>query len=91
MLKIPKQIYFDEPMLLQYEQYAQGENISFAAAVRNTLAAHPPKINQVKKSSILDFYGAGKSPYKKKFTARQERQAFERAMGENAAKEGFYD
>lgn len=91
MLKIPKQIYFDEPILTLYSQYAQEQNISFAAAVRNTLAAHPPIIGRVKKTSILDLFGSVKSPYKKRFTARQEREAFMKAAGENAAKEGLYD
>ncbi len=89
MLKIPKQIYFDEPILTLYSQYAQQQNISFAAAIRNTLAAHPPKIGQVKKPSLLKFYGAGKSPYKKLFSAKEERAAFYKAVGENFALEGI--
>ena len=91
MLKIPKQIYFDEEILALYNQYAQEQGISFAAAVRNALAAHPPKLNQVKKTSILDLFGSGKSPYKRKFSAREEREAFMKAAGENAAKEGLYE
>ncbi|MCL4390270.1 MAG: hypothetical protein M1484_02490 [Patescibacteria group bacterium] len=91
MLKIPKQIYFDEPTLMLYSQYARQQNISFAAAVRNTLAAHPPKLSQVKKTSILNFYGAGKSPYKRKFSAREEREIAAKIIGENAAREGLYD
>ncbi len=88
MLKIPKQIYFDEPILTLYSQYAKEQAISFAAAVRNTLAAHPPKLNQVKKPTLLDFYGAGKSPYKKRFSAKEERAAFYKAVGKNFSLEG---
>lgn len=51
MLKIPKQIYFDEQMLTIYSQYAQKQGISFSAAVRNVLAAYPPKLKQAKKHS----------------------------------------
>lgn len=80
MLKIPKQIYFDQPMLELYTQYAQQQNISFAAAVRNTLATSSPKINSIKKTSLLDFYGAGKRPNQKRYTIRQERVAFMNAL-----------
>lgn len=80
MLKIPKQIYFDEPILTLYSKYAKERDISFAAAVRNTLAAHPPKLSQVKKTSILDFYGAGKRPGQKRYTIKEERMAFMNAL-----------
>lgn len=82
MLKIPKQIYFDEPMLLEYQQYAQEQNISFAAAVREALAAHPLKTNQIKKSSFLNLFGSVKSPYKRKFTAKEERAAYLKSIYE---------
>lgn len=80
MLKIPKQIYFDEATLTLYSQYAQQEGKSFAATVRETLAAHPPKLKQIKKTFILDFYGAGKRPGQKHFTIKEERTAFMNAF-----------
>ncbi len=80
MLKIPKQIYFDESILKLYTQYSQEQGISFAAAVRNTLAAHSPKLNRIKKTSILDFYGAGKRLNQKRYTIKEERTAFMNAL-----------
>lgn len=89
MQKIPKQIYFDEPMLLTYEQYARTTGQSFAAVVRKTLAAHPPKINQVKKPTLLDFYGAGRLPNQKHYTIKEEKAAFMNALAK-AEKEKRY-
>lgn len=99
MLKIPKQIYFDESMLLTLEQYAQTTGQSFASVVRENLSERLSVMKariknsqpKQKKSSILDFYGAGKSPYKRKFSAREEREIVAKIIGENAAKEGLYD
>lgn len=91
MLKIPKQIYFDQPTLTLYTRYAQSVGKSFGAVVRETLGANPPKINATQKTpGILNLFGSVKSPFKRKFTAREEREAFMRAAGENAAKEGLY-
>jgi hypothetical protein len=80
MLKIPKQIYFDQPMLELYTQYAQQQDISFGAAVRNILEANQPKVSSVRKPSFMDFYGAGKQPHQKRYTIRQERAAFMNAL-----------
>lgn len=88
MLKIPKQIYLDELTLTLYTRYAQSVGKSFAAVVREKLNTNPPKINKVKKHTLLDFYGAGKSPYKRRFSAKEERVAFYKAVGENFALEG---
>ena len=96
MLKIPKQIYFDEPMLELYSAYAEYTNQPFAAVIRETLEKQSPTIKAVistKKptSDLMSLFGSVKSPYKRKFTAREERKAFEQAMGERAAKRGLYD
>lgn len=94
MLKIPKQIYFDQELLQLYTDFAKSEHKPFAAVVRETLAKEAPRVKTkltitTKKLSILDFYGAVKSPYKKRFTAKEERAAFIKAMAENAAREGL--
>lgn len=90
MLKIPKQIYFDQEMVRLYSAYAQSENKPFAAVIREILAEKAPVIKQkvaktaVKSSSFLDLYGSIKSPYKKRFTAEEERAAFEKSMSRYA-------
>lgn len=95
MLKIPKQIYFDEPTLTLYSQYAHQEGRSFASVVREALQAQSSKIKRATasvadgKPSLLKFYGAGKSPYKRRFSAKEERAAFYKAIAENAALEGL--
>lgn len=89
MLKIPKQIYFDEEMLTLYSQYAQATGQSFAAVIREILQKQSLKIKKTtisvanNKPSLLKFYGAGKSPYQKRFSAKEERAAFYKAVGEN--------
>ncbi len=86
MLKIPKQIYFDQEMVTLYSAYAQMENKPFALVIREVLAEKAPAIKKrvaktVKKStSFLDLYGSVKSPYKRRFTAEEERSAFEKSM-----------
>lgn len=86
MLKIPKQIYFDQETLNLYSAYAQAEHKPFAAVIRKILAEKAPMIKQglakttTKSSSFLDLYGSVKSPYKKRFTAEEERAAFEKSM-----------
>lgn len=87
MLKIPKQIYFDQTLLELYSQYARQTGKSFAAVVRETLDANHPKIVTKKKPSLLNFYGAGKSPYKRRFSAREEHSAFYKAIAKNAVLE----
>lgn len=92
MLKIPKQIYFDEPMLELYSAYAEHTKQPFAAVVRASLQKDTPHIKKAlatpsDKPSLLKFYGAGKSPYKKHFSAKEEREAFYKAVGENFALE----
>ena len=82
MLKIPKQIYFDEPMLATYENYAQVTEQSFAAAVRENLQKQVPEVKAVIASKkkpafdIMSLFGSVKSPYKKTFTAKEERAAY---------------
>lgn len=89
MLKIPKQIYFDQETLKLYSAYAQSENKPFAAVIREILAEKAPTIKKrvarkaVKTSSFLDLYGSIKSPYKKLFTAKEERAAFKKSMIEH--------
>ena len=86
MLKIPKQIYFDQEMVHLYSAYAQSEHKPFAAVIREILAEKAPMIKKrvaktaAKSSSFLDLYGSVKSPYKKRFTAEEERAAFEKSM-----------
>ena len=86
MLKIPKQIYFDQEMVHLYSAYAQAEHKPFAAVIREILAEKAPMIKKrvaktaAKSSSFLDLYGSVKSPYKKRFTAEEERAAFEKSM-----------
>lgn len=83
MLKIPKQIYFDQEMVQLYSAYAEAKHKPFAAVIREILAEKAPTIKQglaktaAKSSSFLDFYGSVKSPYKKRFTAEEERTAFD--------------
>ena len=95
-LRIPKQIYFDEPMLQLYTQYAQYEGKPFTAVVRDILAE---KVTEVTKEmadqlliksndGLLSLYGSLKSPYRKKFTYKEERRAFIKAAAKNAAEEG---
>ncbi len=89
MLKIPKQIYFDQDMLTLYSAYAQSENKPFAAIIREVLAQKAPTIKKMvaktatKRTSFLDLYGSIKSPYKKSFSANEERVAFEKSMVEH--------
>lgn len=89
MLKIPKQIYFDQEMVNLYSAYAQSEKKPFAAVIREILAEKAPIIKKrvakiaAKTSSFLDLYGSVKSPYKKRFTAEEERAAFEKSMAEH--------
>lgn len=94
MLKIPKQIYFDQETLELYSRYAQSEKKSFAAVVREVLEKEAPRVKEKvavlsKTKSLLDLYGAGKSPYKKRFSAKEERTAFYKAIAKNAAQEGL--
>lgn len=89
MLKIPKQIYFDQEMVNLYSAYARSEKKPFAAVIREILAEKAPIIKKrvakivAKTSSFLDLYGSVKSPYKKRFTAEEERVAFEKSMAEH--------
>lgn len=86
MLKIPKQIYFDQEMVHLYSAYAQLEHKPFAAVVREVLAEKAATIKKMvvekaeKKSSFLNLYGSVRSPYKNRFTAEKERAAFEKSM-----------
>jgi len=86
MLKIPKQIYFDQETLNLYLAYAQSENKPFAAIIREVLAEKSPIIQKrvakaaTKTSSFLGLYGLVKSPYKKRFSANEERAAFEKSV-----------
>lgn len=87
MLKIPKQIYFDEPMLTVYEQYAQMTGQSFAAAIRESLQKQVPNVktviaNKPQPFDIMSLFGSVKSPYKKIFTAKEERAAYLKAVYE---------
>lgn len=82
MLKVPKQIYFDQEMVQLYSAYAQSKRKPFASVIREILAEKAPMIKHrvakraAKRSSFLDLYGSVKSPYKKRFTAEEERAAF---------------
>lgn len=94
MLKIPKQIYFDQETLDLYSAYARSENKSFAAIIRDVLKKKAPQVKekvatQPPKSNFLSLFGSVKSPYGRKFTSREERRAFEKGMGESAAREGL--
>ncbi len=86
MLKIPKQIYFDQETLTLYSAYAQMEHKPFALVIREILAEKAPAIKKrvakiaIKSSSFLDLYGSVKSPYKRRFSAEEERAAFEKSM-----------
>ncbi|MBI3577494.1 hypothetical protein HY086_05650 [Candidatus Gottesmanbacteria bacterium] len=89
MLKIPKQIYFDQETLNLYSAYAQSEKKPFAAVIREVLAQKAPMIKKkvaktaTKSVSFLDLYGSIKSPYKKHFSAVEERAAFEKSIVEH--------
>lgn len=85
MLKIPKQIYFDEPMLELYSAYAQYTKQPFAAVVRASLQKDTSNIKKAlatssDKPSLLKFYGAGKLPNQKHYTIKEERTAFMNAL-----------
>ncbi len=90
MLKIPKQIYFDQETLKLYSAYAQLEQKSFALIIREILAEKAPMIKKkvakksIKSSSFLDLYGSVKSPYSKRFTGNEERAAFIKNMSKYA-------
>ena len=46
MLRVPKQIYFDQDLLLFYEKRAKEEGKSFSAVVREKLESHIPEIKK---------------------------------------------
>lgn len=95
MLKIPKQIYFDQEMVHLYSAYAQSENKPFAAVIREILAEKAPMIkNRVaktaaKNSSFLDLYGSVKSPYKKAYSWKYIEKKTREAVAKEIAAEGI--
>lgn len=94
MLKIPKQIYFDEPMLELYSAYAEYTKQPFAAVVRASLQKDTPYIKKAlttpsEKPSLLKFYGAGRLPNQKHYTIKEEKAAFMNALAK-AEKEKRY-
>lgn len=46
MLKIPKQIYFDQETLELYSRYAKLENKPFAAVIREVLEKDAPRVKE---------------------------------------------
>lgn len=95
MLKIPKQIYFDQEMLNLYSAYAQSENKPFAAVIREVLAEKAPTIKKIiakpatKTSSFLDLYGSVKSPYKKAYSWKYIEKKTREAVAKEIAAEGL--
>lgn len=94
MLKIPKQIYFDQEIVDLYTGYARAQKKPFAAVIRAVLIkeaeAVRKKLAKISTSSppLSSLYGTIKSPYPKVFTPQQERAAFIKAMAKNSASEG---
>lgn len=95
MLKIPKQIYFDQEMLNLYSAYAQSENKPFASVIRDILAEKAPMIKKkvanpsIKTSSFLDLYGSIKSPYKKAFSWKYIEKKTREAVAKEIAAKGL--
>lgn len=95
MLKIPKQIYFDQEMLNLYSAYAEAENKPFAAVIRDVLAEKAPAIKKKvakpskKGSSFLNQYGSVKSPYKKAFSWKYIEQKTHESAGREVAVKGL--
>lgn len=95
MLKIPKQIYFDQEMVHLYSAYAQAEHKPFAAVIREILAEKATTIKKrvaksaAKKSSFLDLYGSIKSPYKKAYSWKYIEKKTREAVAKEIATEGI--
>ncbi len=95
MLKIPKQIYFDQEMVNLYSAYAQSENKPFAAVIREILSEKAPTIKRrvaktaAKSSSFLDLYGSIKSPYKKAYSWKYIEKKTREAVARDIAAEGL--
>lgn len=95
MLKIPKQIYFDQEMVRLYSAYAQAEHKPFAAVIREILAEKAPMIKQglaksaPKRPSFLDLYGSVKSPYKKAYSWKYIEKKTREAIAKEIAAEGI--
>lgn len=95
MLKIPKQIYFDQETLNLYSAYAQAEHKPFAAVIREILAEKAPMIKNrlaktaAKSSSFLDLYGSVKSPYKKAYSWKYIEKKTREAVARDIAAEGL--
>ena len=95
MLKIPKQIYFDQETLTLYSAYAQMEHKPFALVIREVLAEKAPMIKKrvakiaTKSFSFLDLYGSVKSPYKKAYSWKYIEKKTREAVAKDIAAEGL--
>lgn len=95
MLKIPKQIYFDQETLNLYTAYAQSEKKPFALVIREILAEKAPIIKKrvaktrSKTSSFLALYGSVKSPYKKAYSWKYIEKKTREAVANEIASDGI--